>query len=213
MDKKLYAARNAEYVIGQDHRGEQSKQDRVFRCYKQCKQRMDKKHYFGCDIQTITRWIGYLEHVSADCLAEYQENVGKGGYTIFAKIVRERYGVDFQGIPWCVTFVFAVHPGNLGKPCTGVWTLARRMIRRGRWRRKTYQPRPGDLIFCRNNPQEVVGHVGIVERVYGEYVISIDGNTVDPTGHFDPHEGGAVERRVRHKSDWHIVGYAQIYKR
>ena len=27
----------------------------------------------------------------------FNENIGKGGYTIFAEMVKEKYGIDFQG--------------------------------------------------------------------------------------------------------------------
>lgn len=161
----------------------------------------------------MTEWLGYLEHATPELLGTYTANTGKGGCTIFAQILYERYGANFMGAPWCATFVFAVHerPEALGKPCAGVRTLWRRMRRRGRLRSRAYTPRPGDLVFCYTAPGRV-GHVGIVERVLGGAVVSIDGNTVDPSGAFQPGEGGAVARRVRDKNDPIIAGYAAIGK-
>lgn len=157
-------------------------------------------------------WIGYLEHEDPRQLGVFDANVGKGGCTIFAQMVYERWGVNFLGWPWCTTFVFAVHPEaeKLGPPCLGARTLARRMLLTGRWRGRHYVPKPGDLIFCRNHWWERIGHVGIVIEADGETVTSIDGNTVDPSGVFDRLDGGAVARRVRRRDDPKIVGYAEI---
>jgi len=154
----------------------------------------------------VTEWLGYLEHATPELLGVYTANPGKGGYTIFGELT------GMQGMPWCTTFVFAVHPAKerLGKPCPGVVTLARRMILRGRWRKRGYTPRYGDLIFLRNGPSGLIEHCGIVEDADGEYVASIDGNTVDPSGVFRPEQGGAVARRVRRRDDPKIVGYAEI---
>lgn len=157
----------------------------------------------------MERWSGYLEHASNNKLEAPRENVGKGGYTIFADIVKQRFGVDYQGHSWCVTFVFAVHPKLPVKPCMGVRLLARRLILRGRWRKRKYVPKRGDLIFTRNNREEIVGHCGIVLSADDDIVISIEGNTIDASGTFLPEEGGAVAIRTRKRVDWHIVGYAK----
>lgn len=161
----------------------------------------------------IEQYTGYLEHKDSHDLSDPKSNVGKGGYTIFSEMVKTKYGIDYQGKSWCTTFVFAVHPGIFGKPCTGVITLVRRVIRHLRWRRRSYCPRYGDLIFLRNNTNEIVGHVGIVLDVRDQIVRSIEGNTVDYSGIFMPQQGGAVSIRERHKQDPHIVGYASMYGR
>ena len=160
----------------------------------------------------IESWIGYLEHANPEKLGIFTANPGKGGWTVFAEMLRECSGVHFQGKPWCTTFIFAVHPDykKLGEPCLGVRTLARRMIRTGRWRGRGYTPKYGDLIFCRNHWWERIGHCGIVIEANGETVTSIDGNTVDPSGTFEPWQGGAVARRERKRNDKRIVGYAAI---
>lgn len=158
------------------------------------------------------QWAGYLEHATAENLDLFTANAGKGGCTIFAEMLKEQYGIDFHGRSWCVTFVFAVHEKvrKLGKPCSGVLTLARRMIIRMRWRRRKYRPKRGDLVFTRNKPEEIIGHVGIVLDADDSNVISIEGNSVDETGAFPSELGGAVSIRKRNRSDQHIVGYAKI---
>ena len=161
----------------------------------------------------LSDWLGYLEHVSPEKLGIYAANVGKGGCTIFAELLHRSEGAELMGLSWCATFVFAViqRPDLLGPACAGVITLKRRMQRRGLWRKRgTYQPRRGDLIFCSNLRTRRADHVGIVLDCDGETVISIDGNTIDPSGRFAPHEGGAVARRVRKLDDPVIVGYGAI---
>ena len=157
----------------------------------------------------MIEWLGYMEHASPDLLGVFAANTGKGGCTIFGEMV------GFQGVPWCTTFIFAVHPmrEKLGKPCPGVLTLARRMALRGRWRGRRYKPKYGDLVFCRNKPKGRIEHCGIVLGTDGEDVISIDGNTVDPSGTFRPKQGGAVALRTRNKADPVIVGYGAIHER
>lgn len=158
-------------------------------------------------------FVGYLEHRTPEGLGSFFANTGKGGCTVFAAIVRERTGVDLQGLPWCVTFLFAVCPRGLGRPCAGVNQLARRMILRGRWRRPSGTPKAGDIIFLRNTRGEVIGHCGVVVRTGPGWVESIEGNAVDPSGIFTPREGGAVARRRRALNDWKIVGYADMKAR
>ncbi len=157
-------------------------------------------------------WVGYLEHVTPEELDVFDANIGKGGCTIFAELIKLREGISFMGLPWCVVFVFAVigRPDVLGPACAGVLTLARRMKRRGLWRDRNYRPEPGDVVFCSNLRTKRPDHCGIVERFDGETVLSIDGNTVDPCGRFCPSQGGAVARRARHRNDRVIVGYAAI---
>ena len=170
-------------------------------------------------INAAKKWIGYLEHRSNDLLGVYSANAGKGGYTIFAEIVRNHYRWrNFSGLPWCAVFVHAVcieaygkdkARALLGKPKAGTIALARRMKRNGWMRAREYIPKANDLIFLHNGDGEIA-HVGIVESVDGDTVVSIEGNTVDPSGHFSEKSGGAVARRKRKQTDKAIVCYAKI---
>ena len=164
--------------------------------------------------QRAAEWVGYLEHQDGHLLGIYTANVGKGGYTIFAQMLCERYSARLWGLPWCAVFVHAIidQPDLLGRPHAGTRVLQRRMKRRRFWRGRNYRPQPGDLIFCSNARSNRVDHVGIVESLDGETVSSIEGNTVDPTGVFAPEQGGAVARRIRRLDDPIIVGYAAIGK-
>lgn len=160
--------------------------------------------------QAVSAWLGYLEHATTERLWSFTENAGKGGCTIFAELLLREQHRDLQGLPWCVTFVHAVfnRPDVLGRAHPGCKVLMRRMKRRGLWRERDYKPQENDLIFCSNAADGIPDHVGIVEQADKDTVISIDGNTVDPSGVFPPQDGGAVARRTRQRTDPHIVGYA-----
>ena len=155
-------------------------------------------------------WVGYLEHKSPDLLWHFTANYGKGGYTIFGKMIEETQRVNLQGLPWCATFVHAVinRPDLLGKAHPGTRVLARRMKRKGLWRDLSYKPKQGDLIFLANYKR--IDHIGIVESADETTVTSIDGNTHDPVGRFAFEEGGTVQRITRERTDPRIKGFAEI---
>lgn len=171
-------------------------------------------------INTANKWIGYLEHHSNDLLGIYNANVGKGYCTIFSAIINQHYRWrNFTGVPWCAVFVHAVALEALGKtkacellgkPHPGTKVLARRIKRKGRLEGRDYLPHPGDLIFFHNG-DGVIGHCGIVEKIEGDNVISVEGNAMDSTGHFAKNQGGAVSRSTRSLTDQSIIGYGRIH--
>lgn len=165
------------------------------------------------------RYVGYLEHATAELLGVYRANPGKGGYTVFSQIVSRYYRWrNFQGLPWCAVFVFAVYLEALGKkaekllgrPHPGTKVLARRLRRRKLLRDRSYRPKAGDIIFLSNFQNEVIGHVGIVVGTDEEMVYSVEGNTIDPSGVFIGDDGGAVALRGRDFHDPAIVCYGEI---
>ena len=169
-------------------------------------------------IETAKKWVGYLEHQTNDQLGYYTENIGKGGCTIFSMIIGRVYRHrNFSGLPWCATFVHSVFLEAfgkekarelLGKPHPGTRVLARRFRRRGCLMDLDYVPTQGDIIFLHNGDGRI-SHCGIVEKVEDEIVTSIEGNTIDPSGHFEPHRGGAVAVRTRNLNDDAIVAYGK----
>lgn len=170
-------------------------------------------------INEAKKWIGYLEHQNGELLGVFEANVGKGGFTIFSEMVARHYQFrNFSGLPWCTVFVHSVFIETLGKeharkilgkPHPGSRVLLRRMKRKGWLRSTDYVPKPNDLIFLHNGDGNV-SHVGIVEGMSGDTVISIEGNTIDPSGTFEKQQGGAVARRYRKLTDPAIVCYAEI---
>jgi hypothetical protein len=167
-------------------------------------------------VKTAQRYIGYLEHLDNDLLGVFTANPGKGGCTIFAYLVSRAYRWrNFSGLSWCATFVYAVFIEALGKqqarkllgkPHPGTRVLYRRFKRKGKL---TDKPKVGDIIFLTNGSGKV-DHCGIVVGVDGAEVITIEGNTVDPSGVFEKHEGGAVAQRVRELTDPKIICYGEV---
>jgi hypothetical protein len=172
-------------------------------------------------VEIARGYVGYLEHATEELLGVFTANPGKGGYTVFSEIVRKHYRRrNFQGLPWCAVFVFAVFleamgkdaETLLGKPHPGTKVLARRFRRKKRLRDRSYRPKAGDIIFLSNFQNQVIGHVGIVTGTDEKMVYSIEGNTIDPSGVFKREDGGAVAIRGREYNDPAIVCYGEIWE-
>lgn len=166
-------------------------------------------------VKTAQKYIGYLEHLTNDMLSVFMANPGKGGCTVFTQIIGSAYRWrNFSGLPWCATFVHAVFLEALGKekarqllgkPHPGTRILYRRFKRKGRL---TDTPNDGDIVFLTNGSK--VDHCGIVVCVEEDRIITVEGNTTDPSGVFEKHEGGAVAQRVRMLTDPTIVCYGEV---
>lgn len=162
------------------------------------------------------KWVGYWEHKSPAFLGLPTQNAGKGGYTAFGEILRQKCGKGLQRRPWCAVFVHAVFVNALGeynarrllgRPHAGTRKLARRLRRKGLYADKQHhKPVPGDIIFLANDCVHI-DHVGIVADADHLYVTSIEGNTYDRNGPFKIGEGGAVALRSRTVFDAKIIGY------
>lgn len=108
----------------------------------------------------------------------------------------EEYGVN--GTAWCVQFVWWVfkHAGAQalfygGKKTAYAPTLMKYYKNKGRFVTSGYKP--GDIIFFDFNSNGAADHVGIVEKVSGSTVYTVEGNT----GAGNDTNGGAVMRRKR----------------
>lgn len=115
------------------------------------------------------------------------------------------YGFSSR-VPWCAIFVswVADQAGYLdagiiprfASTSAGVqWFKAR-----GQWQERGYTPAPGDLIFFDWQSDGIVDHVGIVERVEGNYVHTIEGNSSD-----------SVRRRSYRLDSIRIFGYGVLW--
>lgn len=103
--------------------------------------------------------------------------------------------------PWCVAFALAAVEEGAGveypDPTAGAFDLLRRAEKRGWARGRDYPAKPGDIAVF----QIASGHAAIVEKVLGDFVHTIDGNSAD-----------SVRRCVRPISqvrgyvDWPVVG-------
>ena len=109
---------------------------------------------------------------------------------------RQKYGLAAgqNGVPWCLWFVWWVFREagfNLYK--TGSCTLlANRYKAAGQWVTSVYKP--GDIVmFDFTGKRSKTEHCGIVEKVNGNTLTTIEGNT----GTASNANGGAVMRRTR----------------
>lgn len=110
------------------------------------------------------------------------------------------YGKEVSGsaYPWCMAFVqwccseaFAPLPFK-----TASCSALLRWYREHEPERVVTAPKAGDIVIFDLPGGAAVDHTGIFERVQGESVVTIDGNT----GAGNEANGGAVLRRTRNKS-------------
>lgn len=115
------------------------------------------------------------------------------------------YGMNHE--PWCAIFISwcadqadiptTVIPKHAYTPSGANWFRAR-----GRWH--TNSPRAGDIIYF-NIGLGRISHVGIIEKVHGSTVTTIEGNTDVRGGR----TGGQVMRKTRPARGGVTVGYGR----
>lgn len=134
-------------------------------------------------IQVARTEIGYLEKASNKDLDSKTANAGNSNYTKYA---RDLYP-SLQGQAWCDMFVDWCHVQAFGRVkamqligggfSAYTPTSAQYYKNKGRW--YTF-PEPGDQIFFKNSVR--ICHTGIVIRVAGDRVYTIEGNTSGASG-------------------------------
>lgn len=111
------------------------------------------------------------------------------------------YGLDGQ--PWCCMFIcwlFRTEP-SLIKKTASCSQMASWFKSKGRFYTSA---QPGDLCFMNfGNKNAFASHIGIVESVNGDTVVTIEGNT---SGSGSQDNGGSVLRKTRKA---YIVGYGR----
>ena len=128
--------------------------------------------------------IGYKEKESNSQLDTPGANAGDENYTKYARDLHKAgyYQANKQGAEWCDMFVdwcflqlcgsraeaekMICQTGLYGAGCS--WS-ARYYKQQGRF---FENPKPGDQIFFRN-----FGHTGLVEKISGSVITTIEGNT------------------------------------
>ena len=139
--------------------------------------------------------IGYHEKASNSQLNDKTANSGGNNWTKYAEYLDSFagfYNGPKNGYAWCdvfVDFLFVKCFGfNIGRQMlcqpmssagAGCLFSAQYYKQSGRWH--TNAPQPGDQIFFTYSPGEY-SHTGIVEKVDGSTVTTIEGNTSDQVG-------------------------------
>lgn len=169
--------------------------------------------------------VGYLEKASNAELDDKTANAGNKNYTKYARdldAIKGFYNGRKQGSSWCDVFVdwlfvmaFGVELAlkllcqTMGGCGAGVKYSAEYFKAKGQF--YTRDPHPGDQMFFvrRNKAGEITAwlHTCIVEKVVGNYVYTIEGNTSGASGVVS--NGGGVCRKKYRLNSASIGGYGR----
>lgn len=147
------------------------------------------------------KWVGYCEKNEKRHLGTYEkpesykQNAGKGNYTVFADLYKQKTGISVQGQPWCDCFtdtvlihLFGVEKAEKLLGGFSAYTPDSAGYFKKMKRYEQTKPRDGDLIFFHNGTR--IYHTGYVYRVHDGIVYTIEGNTSSKT--VLENEGGCV---------------------
>lgn len=163
--------------------------------------------------------VGYLEKASNERLDDRTANAGNANYTKYARDLDKLkfYNGPKNGFAWCAVFVdwcfvqaFGLETAlkmtgqSLGGYGAGCAESARYYKAIGRFYR--YNPQAGDQIFFAG-AQGGMAHTGLVERVSGGTVYTIEGNTSGASGVVA--NGGGVCRKSYSLTYAKIAGYGR----
>lgn len=161
--------------------------------------------------------IGYCEKATGSNLDSKTGNAGKNNYTKYGRDLRDwtnsgdTYGINYQ---WCDQFVdwliVKCFGAEKAKKMIGGWsaytpTSSDFYKKNNRWISGGSVPEAGDQIFFKNSQR--IHHTGIVEKVDGGTVYTIEGNTA--AGKTVEADGGEVARKSYSVKNTSIAGYGR----
>lgn len=172
-------------------------------------------------IATAVAEIGYLEKATNARLDDKTANAGTNNWTKFARDLDNlgdvfngrKNGYDWCGVfvTWCFVQAFGKELGQklLCQPprslAAGVKYAANYFKNKGQFH--TGGPQPGDQIFFYGSTTDVWQHTGLVEKVEGGKVYTIEGNTTGASGVV--YNGGGVARKSYALNYGRIAGYGR----
>ena len=148
--------------------------------------------------------IGYLEKRSNKNLNSKQGNAGSLNYT--------KYGKWYGLTPayWCAEFVSWCFNKAYGN-CNLIYDASAscEVIRQRFIKNKRYHSdaKAGDCIFFKGSRHAGANHIGIVTKVSGNTIYTVEGNTSSDAGVVD--NGGAVNNKAYLKSYSRILGFGR----
>lgn len=158
--------------------------------------------------------VGYLEKKSNKDLDSKTANAGYNNWTKYGRDLVNWIGSPFaNNCPWCqmwVVWCFVIaFTKDKAKKMLGGWTAytptaVQYYKNNNRW--YTKNPKIGDQIFFKNSSGTVC-HTGLVYKVDGSYVYTIEGNTSSNEGVVA--NGGGVFRKKYSLSYSRIAGYGR----
>ena len=171
-------------------------------------------------LSTARAELGYLEKASKAQLDSKTANAGDKNWTKYARDLDALgvYDGPKNGYAWCAVFVFwclvrafgletalkmtGQKLGGYGAGCTELVNYYRTV---GRFYKSG--PQPGDQIFFTKDGGKTFYHTGLVERVQGGMVYTIEGNTSSAAGVVE--NGGAVRDKSYSLTYSRIGGYGR----
>ena len=163
-------------------------------------------------IRIARQEVGYMEKRSCRDLDSKTENTGSNNFTKYARDYAKWSGIDAQGQAWCDVFVdwcfikaFGIPEARklLGGFSAYTPTSSNCFKNMGKW--YTKNPQPGDVIFFKNSTR--ICHTGIVEKVSGGMVYTIEGNTSNAAVVVP--NGGQVCQKSYALTNSRIAGYGR----
>ena len=169
-------------------------------------------------IATAEAELGYLEKKSNKDLDDKTANAGSSNYTKYNRDLKAWTGVGSISAQWCQAFVDWVFITAFGlegaKKLIYTWTNytptgSGTFKKRGRYiKRGSGRPKRGDVIYFYSSAKGRIGHVGIVYKVSGSKVYTIEGNTSGASSLVT--NGGGVKKKSYSMSSTYIDGYGSV---
>ena len=164
-------------------------------------------------IKIAEEQVGYLEKKSNKDLDSKTANAGSANYTKYGRDLVKWIGSPYaNGVAWCDIFVdwcfIEAYGLETAKKMLGGWsaytpTSASYFRKVGRFYNS---PKVGDQVFFKNT-SGVICHTGIVYKVDGSFVYTIEGNTSGASGVIA--NGGGVCKKKYSRSYTRIAGYGR----
>lgn len=158
--------------------------------------------------------VGYLEKASNASLDSKTANAGSNNYTKYGRDLVKEVGSPYaNGVAWCDEFVDWCFIRAFGKAgakellngfSAYTPTSAEYFRKSGQW--FVTGPKAGDVIFFKNSVR--IYHTGIVYKVDGTRVYTIEGNTSSKIDTVIPN-GGGVFKKSYLISNKNIAGYGR----
>lgn len=167
--------------------------------------------------------VNYVEKETNAQLDSKTANAGDGNYTKYGRDLDE---ISFfngrkNGFSWCAQFVawcfykafgkaaalaLLCQPANTKNNCGAGCKYIRQYFKaKGQWH--TSNPQAGDVIVFYDSSKSSYAHTGLVEKVSGGKVYTIEGNTSSASGVVA--NGGAVARKSYSLNYARIAGYGR----
>lgn len=169
-------------------------------------------------IATAEAEIGYLEKKSNKDLDDKTANAGSSNYTKYNRDMKawaDSAGLHDQWcqnfVDWCFVKAFGLELAkkliytftNYTPTGSNAFKKRDRYIKRGK-----AKPKRGDVIYFYSSAKGRIGHVGIVYKVSGSTVYTIEGNTSGASTLVT--NGGGVKRKSYSMSSTYIDGYGSV---